>query len=477
MLLSGLRAWAPQRAMTMPRLTDVSVRGLLGQFDHHVEFPADWDFVIVYGPNGVGKTKLLELIESVVKQQLNRLSRIPFESARLEFDDGSTLSVEMATEASPGGAKSRREQKWTHFSLKMPRRKAILWNATAESPRSLQIRARRLREMGAPIARVGPDMWRDARSGALMTNEDVVRVFDDFVLFSGTELREPYEVDEVKRPTAEVIDFLNQIEVYLIETQRLLNLSEKTSSPDRPREENRPTVVEFANDLARRLREAMTENSRVSQRLDRAFPRRVLEEAHKSDSVTEERIRLRFVEQSSLREELAEIAVLDAAPEVELPARKLDKWELFFLWRYLEDTEEKLATFRHILDRTRLFRDIVNSRFLYKKISIDRDHGFRFTTDSGREISPTQLSSGEQHELVLTYNLLFKVDPGSLVLIDEPEISLHVAWQQDYIDDIRKISKVVDLRFIVATHSPQIIHHWWDHAVELAPFPQGSDGE
>ncbi|HEV3358322.1 MAG TPA: AAA family ATPase [Pseudonocardiaceae bacterium] len=309
-----------------------------------------------------------------------------------------------------------------------------------------------------------------------MTDEDVIRTFDEFNFVPvGYELHERQGTYEPKRPTSEVVEFLNKIQVYLIETQRLLNLSDRTATaPERSRDDNKPTVVEFANDLARRLREAMTENSRVSQRLDRAFPRRVLEEARKREPVTEERIRLRFVEQSALREELAEIAVLDAAPEVELPTRKLDRWERFFLWRYLEDTEEKLATFRQILDRTRLFRDIVNSRFLYKKISIDRDHGFRFTTDSGREVLPTELSSGEQHELVLTYNLLFKVESGSLVLIDEPEISLHVAWQQDYINDIRQISKVVDLRFIVATHSPQIIHHWWEHAIELAPFPPES---
>jgi energy-coupling factor transporter ATP-binding protein EcfA2 len=462
--------------MTMPRLVDVSVRGLLGQFDHHIKFPEDWDFAILYGPNGVGKTKILELIEAVVKQQFVRLARIPFESARLEFDDGVALSVKIQNEAAPGGAGFKRQRKWPHFSLKFPRRKAISWNATAESSRSLQARLRQIRDMGAPIMRVAPGIWRDIRSSGLMTDEDVIRTFDEFNFVPvGYELHERQGTYEPKRPTAEVVEFLNKIQVYLIETQRLLNLSDRTATaPERSRDDNKPTVVEFANDLARRLREAMTENSRVSQRLDRAFPRRVLEEARKREPVTEERIRLRFVEQSALREELAEIAVLDAAPEVELPTRKLDRWERFFLWRYLEDTEEKLATFRQILDRTRLFRDIVNSRFLYKKISIDRDHGFRFTTDSGREVLPTELSSGEQHELVLTYNLLFKVESGSLVLIDEPEISLHVAWQQDYINDIRQISKVVDLRFIVATHSPQIIHHWWEHAIELAPFPPES---
>jgi len=41
----------------------------------------------------------------------------------------------------------------------------------------------------------------------------------------------------------------------------------------------------------------------------------------------------------------------------------------------------------------------------------------------------TDLSSGEQQEVVMLYELLFCVQPGTLVLIDEPELSLHVVWQ------------------------------------------------
>jgi predicted ATP-dependent endonuclease of OLD family len=70
---------------------------------------------------------------------------------------------------------------------------------------------------------------------------------------------------------------------------------------------------------------------------------------------------------------------------------------------------------------------------------------------------------------VLAYDLLFNVKPDALVLIDEPEISLHVAWQQQFLNDIARIAEVASLRFIIATHSPQIIHKWWAQAVALGP--------
>lgn len=174
-----------------------------------------------------------------------------------------------------------------------------------------------------------------------------------------------------------------------------------------------------------------------------------------------------------MRDRLAEIAVLDAAEELPFTdatlGRSLRDWERRVLWTYLEDTEAKLSTFEPLLLRVNVLQDIMNSRFLFKNMRIDREAGFRFFTDEGREIGPTALSSGEQHELVLAYDLLFNVSPGSLVLIDEPEISLHVSWQQQFLRDMTSIAELVDLRFIVATHSPQVIHKHWDRTSALYP--------
>jgi predicted ATP-binding protein involved in virulence len=84
-----------------------------------------------------------------------------------------------------------------------------------------------------------------------------------------------------------------------------------------------------------------------------------------------------------------------------------------------------------------------------------------------RPLPVTSLSSGEQHELVLLYELLFKVNPDSLILIDEPELSLHIAWQQQFLQDLQKITQLASFDVLIATHSPQIIHDRWDLTVEL----------
>ena len=78
-----------------------------------------------------------------------------------------------------------------------------------------------------------------------------------------------------------------------------------------------------------------------------------------------------------------------------------------------------------------------------------------------------QLSSGEKQEIVLFYELIFETKSNLMLLIDEPEISLHITWQKKFLDDLLKVSKISHIKAIVATHSPQIISNHWDIQIDL----------
>lgn len=67
-------------------------------------------------------------------------------------------------------------------------------------------------------------------------------------------------------------------------------------------------------------------------------------------------------------------------------------------------------------------------------------------------------SSGEKQILFITTLIASKIKYDSLVLIDEPEISLHANWQMQYINYIKTIfSKYKGAHFILASHSHYII--------------------
>lgn len=69
-----------------------------------------------------------------------------------------------------------------------------------------------------------------------------------------------------------------------------------------------------------------------------------------------------------------------------------------------------------------------------------------------------QLSSGEQNILSVGAKLIAYSRPGCLVVIDEPEVSLNVAWQQQYIELVLKsLSHAPGSHVLIATHSPHLI--------------------
>ena len=74
----------------------------------------------------------------------------------------------------------------------------------------------------------------------------------------------------------------------------------------------------------------------------------------------------------------------------------------------------------------------------------------------------SQMSSGEKNDFILFYNLIFS--DNTVILIDEPEISLNIEWQEIFIDYLLKICKMKEkelnenMQVIIATHSPHILN-------------------
>ena len=53
------------------------------------------------------------------------------------------------------------------------------------------------------------------------------------------------------------------------------------------------------------------------------------------------------------------------------------------------------------------------------------------------------------------------------MLIDEPELSLHVAWQKRFLPDLLKIGELSHFDALIATHSPYIAGERSDLMVPL----------
>lgn len=469
----GDRAIMQQDANTR-QITQISVDGLLGRFDHRIDFDPAWQYLIVHGPNGIGKTRLLQLLNSLFSQTTLRLMPLPFHRARVDFDDGAWIEVSKHDQPSQTSFDLNEGDEPEDQRASLQR---LYWNGALPGMRAVhhteqpEISAddRRILqriERNYPVERIGYERWLDRRTNEELELYDLIERFDV-----------PVPTNALRTPLPEQLaEIISGCKVHLIETQRLMTDSPRSRPAptriDGPAQQ--PTVVSYGDDLARNLALKLAENSRVSQNLDRSFPERLL--SGEAPTRTVEDIRSQYEEQMRLRERLAEVSILDGSqelqPDLQLPDRQLAQWELKILSIYLEDAEAKLSTFGSLLNRLELLRTIINDLFLFKRFEINQSSGFAFQDEeTGEPVGLRHLSSGEQHELILIYDLLMKVDPHTLVLIDEPEISLHVAWQKVFIENLSRIADLNPLRFLIATHSPQIVGGRWDQSVSLYTPP------
>ena len=148
---------------------------------------------------------------------------------------------------------------------------------------------------------------------------------------------------------------------------------------------------------------------------------------------------------------------------------------MFLLKLYVDDMLLKLEPIDYIFSKIELFESIINESVLsFKRILFSRNDGFYFVSNNGSRIDYNLLSSGEKNQLIMTFNLIFNSHCYSVVLIDEPEISLHVSWQSNFINSILKIKKInLFDNVIISTHSPTIIGDYWDWVCDLSDLLEG----
>lgn len=458
-----------ERKSNIVPLTKIIIKGLFGLFDHSICLHKEGPLTIIHGPNGIGKTTILRLVESAFRQRFDRLFSTPFQVMRLESADASYLEFKKSSKrvtprgrlrAERGAVEDVVEEVVLHIVYKPARGDQVTHDVPQFGPLRPEIHGvlRHLDDFVPSLEKIGAKLWYDRDSMEELGLHEVLARYGSVLpsLFGEVEKRVPMEI----------IQAIEREAVHLIETQRLLMITRRESVRARSHGRYAPTVETHAEEMSGIIQQALARSAEISQSLDRSFASRVLAESP-GEVVSESSMRKRYKEQLTIRERLMKVGVLALEEPVALPERDLQGLEERVLWHYLADVTEKLSVFETLLKKLELLSETINARFLYKRMRIDREKGFVFEAPDGSSVPLNALSSGEQHELVLMFELLFRAKAKSLIMIDEPEISLHVTWQQRFLDDLLRISELTGLAFLVATHSPQIIHKRWNLAIAL----------
>ncbi len=105
------------------------------------------------------------------------------------------------------------------------------------------------------------------------------------------------------------------------------------------------------------------------------------------------------------------------------------------------------------------FQNIIDELFQETEKTIDRKSNEIQFVQGDETLTPYQLSSGEKQMLVIMLTVLVEDNQHYALIMDEPEISLHIEWQQQLISLIRELNPNVQI--ILSTHSPALIMDGW----------------
>lgn len=434
--------------MTTYWVDSLEVEHLWGEKDLRLNF--DHDVNIVIGPNASGKTTLLKLLHSLFAGDFIGLKEIEFDrvTVRLRgFDEpsrrtikvqtieegflcnisGRKYTVDLESASLRYGSSARRYELYSRYLLRP--------HASDQSQEASEALRKLVPTVWLPVSRrlpisteeyAGPSEF-DRRARLDSVDERLKELMDDLIKYRlglDAQLSERYK--EFERQALGVMLYNEQYD-------RMGSLS--MGSP--PTDDEKKLLLQA-------FEEAGLLDQKMRQRINRHF------------SAAEDA--LRRLSQDFSGDESPDFDAFFVIPLIPRTRDMID------VARRLDDQREDIFSALHD------YEEIVSS-FLKGKLIEVLDSGelqiLSSETPSGqrRHLSPDRLSSGEKQIVILLTQALLKQEQPVVYLADEPELSLHVTWQEKLLDSLLTLGGRTQI--IIATHSPDIVGKYTKNVINL----------
>ncbi|MEQ5294793.1 AAA family ATPase [Providencia rettgeri] len=436
------------------KISRVTVKGLFGIFNHDIPLTQESGITIIIGENGLGKTVILESINAFFGRNYIFFTKLKFERFTFHFDTSDCWHL-IKKETTNGIALSIAKDSTTNPLPKLKYDK--IFQHTEDLRRIRKFEKDRILRREYELKHMLMDSTREDLHRYMYEREMMERM-----------LIERINEQERNSPPRWFTEALPNISVRLIETQRIISPKETGG------ESYVSTVKNCSGELKEFISKAIKESSDISSALDSTYPSRVISKLREKTEYTYDELNKALLALDEKRKNLSSAGLVVDAQNSVLPKVEESQDNLITLLKlHIDDSYDKLQPYDDLSLKITLLRKIINTRFKHKKLEISKDEGFVFRStvikdgDIFAKILPSKLSSGEQHELVLFYKLIFSSSANELVLIDEPELSLHISWQNKFIADLKEVASLNSFSAVIATHSPDIISENWDLKIEL----------
>ena len=476
----------------------IEITNLLGNKSFKIDFNIKERLRILHGPNGCGKTTILKIINYLFNYNFFGLSLIEFESIKIIFDDNQFLDVRQNT------SDSLTIKDQTEFPKPSSNKNSFWDDLIAPTKIVISTANDSINYDNSEDTCTLIDLIFERQNPVNNRGEDARRTLYQALKggenFRGREFISkhnhlPFVRNFIKNVkfTGPKLDLLDNTKVDFIGTQRLI--SEDYVNEDSTGEENssfypsanrqirppyRPRFITTTNSsmtvYARKLKILINNHMKTyadeAQKVDKQFmeyyfQNRRNQKAHgyasKLNLKTEEnQIISKLKKTYHFQKKLAQLGIMKLNfPEIDkIFFDDLSEADFAVLSIYVNGMATKLENFRNLYKKSKRFLSAINTLFKDKIVTLSVDTGIlvKLKNKATSNIPLNSLSSGEQHLLVLFYELTFSFEnkEPQLLIIDEPEISLHVTWQRIFLDLLLENSEK-NLYFLVSTHSPQIV--------------------
>lgn len=427
------------------KITAIRILGLFGLYNYHIPFNSEAYVNLITSPNGYGKTTILTIINNLTKGYLFYFYNLPFDEIVIELTEGNQIIItkkEVSTESSESSDFRRSKETNVNFSWISP-----------TSSISFDINDKRIKSA-----------LRALKRQLSLTNDDINNLHSadlrNKILYS----EEFYNI--LSNPLSEYQEFQlksHSLSATFIPANRIYG--DQLVDPDDDTElswykESLSPIKVVSHELRQELKEIRMNYLIQAQKLDSEFLTTLL---NSTTVFTEDEYKRKVSYLNSKVESLLKYNLINRLKFLEY-SNKGDDARI--LSTHINEVERKLSIYDDFLKKIELFSALIENKvFANKRFTLSPTYGIRCISDNGSIIDLDSLSSGEQNELILLYDFIFRVQDHSILLIDEPENSLHVTWQRLFINDIQLIAEKKNLQAIIATHSSRIaasVKSTWD---------------
>ena len=421
------------RKASSVRITKISVQGLFGMFDHEIPLNRESRITIVHGPNGVGKTVLMQMVHGLFNYDYSYVAfGVPFGQIQIEFENGLFITVEAVELDRDGDTITVSASEWpldhglricfddgasaqSEFTLAVPEhgKGEMLW--------SLTVKGHFFGDLFQRVETGNDTLW--LAKHRLFTTEELLDAIPELHDAACGVMPEWFGSIRQESNTS----LIRISRVNMVDTKGWIDFGRGYEHAEEDGLGYGSAISAISESI-----KAIPRGEPIVRNRDRIKAIMAMEDFESEDPVLED-----YLESAYWKEDFT---------------------------GYIAKRRMPFATYH---DAQILFEEIINERFSFKSFKVDAEVGLRFVSDGGEHIECESLSSGEQHLLVLYYQLVFETEPDTLVMIDEPELSMNVVWQRNFIKDLQRIVELRKFDVLIATHSPEVIYDKWDWTVAL----------